>query len=302
MGVDLGKVKDRQKQEEQKAAARASGGQRYLDKLQVGENPLRILPPWTDEGPNANDFCREIYQHWGVDPNNPKAPVTCPKRTHGLDGECPICDYVQALRKTGDPGDAERAAKIMAKVRYYSNVIDLNDPVFTQKDLDEAKAAGREVKFSVGDTKVKIWRYGASIYKGILDYFSTLKTDITDLQSGRDVVVMRKGTGVQDTKYNVIMRDASPVTIVGANFTYDLDRLNPAKTSVELSGLLAGTPGAVVSAPGPAMAAPPPAAQLPAQAAPPPAPAIVAGTATPPLPQQDDAAALMAKMQAALKE
>lgn len=250
MGVNLNKVSERQEKEEQKAAARDVGNIVWHDRMIVGSNPMRLLPPWTDEGPNANDFCREIYQHWGANPQYPNSPLTCPKRTHGLDGDCPVCDKVAQLRATGDAADAEQAAKIQAKVKYLSNAINLLDPVYTQEDYDIAKAAGAP-DFEVGDTKIVVWRYTASIYKQILDCFTALQTDITDIESGRDLVVKRTGKGMQDTKYNVILKDASAVDVVGELKLINLDAMSAPKTTAELAAAV----GASLPASSPALPA-----------------------------------------------
>lgn len=248
MGVDFGKVKDKQQAMDEKAAQRAAGGYKYWSPT-VGKNSIRILPPWTDEGPNANQFDREVYMHWNIGPEEKGATFPCPEKTpNGPGGGCPICEYVAALRASGDPADAEMAGDSAAKVRHYSNVIDLDDPVYVAKDLKEWKekhAGGGDCPYDLGDSKVQIFSYGSMIYKDLLDIFAD-NIDITDPQSGYDVVIKREGTGKTSTKYRVHLdlgKGACPLEFTGdlAKGLIDLDAVSTFKDYTTMQNALNGT-------------------------------------------------------------
>lgn len=203
MGVDVSKVKAKAEEEAQRAAQRTATGFKYWSP-KAGKNRIRILPPWTAQGANANQFWREIYVHWniGLDEESSES-FPCPTRTpNGTGGVCPVCVYVDKLRATKDPADAEMAQNYRAKQRFYSNIIDLEDPTYTADDLNEWKARqndkNAETPFNIGDSKIQVFSYGVMIYKELLDYF--MDVDISDLSKGHDVIITREGVG-QQTKY-----------------------------------------------------------------------------------------------------
>jgi hypothetical protein len=271
MGVDLTKVKKRQQEEEQKEAARLTGGVRRWSP-KTGTNNIRIMPPWTDEGPNAGDFAREVYTHWRIGTGDNQMSFTCPLKTPALGDPCPVCEKVEALRATGDPTDAERASEMQAKQGFLSNVVDLDDPVFTQEEKDQMVTAGRDVSWDVGDTKIQTFRYGPMIYKQLIDYLVELG-DITDLVAGQNVVIKKTGAGKQGTKYNVFPKGSAPVQVIGQpveKAMYNLDALNKPRTTAEMLGSLSGnlaqsaSPG-LPSSPQPVGLPPPPAQPVPQQ-------------------------------------
>ena len=204
MSVNLNKMKHRQKEEDAKAAARSQGGFSYWSPT-VGENYIRFMPPWTDEGDNADTFYRELYVHWNVGPEDAGVTITCPKNTpYSNVHDCPICEYVQQLRSTGDPVDAETAQRMNSKQRFYSNIVDLQDPTYTSKDVknwEKNSSDDRECPFKVGDTKIQVYSYGVMVFRMVLDIFASGK-DITDLDNGWDIKIKREGKGLK-TKYLV---------------------------------------------------------------------------------------------------
>jgi len=259
MGVDLNKVDQQRLELEQKEAARAVGPVRWWTPEQ-GQNNIRLLPPWTKEGRNANSFAREIYTHWNIGDGDDTTAFTCPLKTPDLGEACPICEEVDRLRATGDPVDAEKASDLRAKQGFVSNIIDLDDPIFTKKDYDTVVASGKDPTFSVGDTKVQVFRYGPMIYKALLDNFSLLKMDLTDPTSGRDLIVNKTGKGKTGTKYSVLVQPAaSPVVVQGQESLdkrmYNLDSINKPRSSAEMFQALNGGPLPMASLP--PMAKPP---------------------------------------------
>src|SRR5262245_25310206 len=65
MGIDFSKVRQCALEEEKKAVSRNSPLVRYWMPKE-GKNRIRILPPWTTEGPNANQYWREVAMHFKV--------------------------------------------------------------------------------------------------------------------------------------------------------------------------------------------------------------------------------------------
>ena len=238
MALDLAKIK--KKALDIALAATQKGGKksrvRYM-KMAGGSNRIRIMPPFTDTGPSAGLFYREVHTHWGVGgdgtKDNPGMRFACPKKTPGSPStECPICDEASNLFKTRDPVDFQKAKDLRAREGYLSNVVDMDDPVFTKDDVTEFKNnnAGAEVPFKVGNTKVKVWNYGPTMSKDLIDYISNWSIDITDFNDGRELVVGRVGTGKEDTRYSASFAPMSTkFEFKGdlATSLYNLDELSP---------------------------------------------------------------------------
>ena len=135
MAFDKSKLEAKkvQEAERQKQQERNFGPKVLWWKPKVGENFIRLTPPWTSEGHNADMPFREVYRHWDIGQGGyePKGrSFTCPVKTEdGPGGTCEVCDEVYALRSSGSPADQEIAKKIYAKRRLFCNVIDLKDPV-----------------------------------------------------------------------------------------------------------------------------------------------------------------------------
>lgn len=250
MAVNISKA--RQKAQEE-AAKQSNFTYQHIIwyKTKPGNNPIRLMPPWTydDSNPNAEQFWREVYMHFGVGPNEVALP--CPKETpHGpANDECPVCDEVARLKSSGNPADAEVAKSIRAKQRSYSNVVDLRDPVYTDADLAEWQQdqynQGKECPFKIGDTKIKIFTYGPQIFKQILDTYAG-EVDVTDLQTGYDLSVNQTGSG-RTSKYNVqIMPPAKPFTFQGSSSAeealLDLDSIARFREPSDMQAALEGRP------------------------------------------------------------
>jgi hypothetical protein len=147
MGVDFEKIKKKAAEEKLRAAKRNFTKANFWTPKD-GSNEIRLLPPWTNDPDNENCglFWREIYVHFGVgaDGENKGRIFSCPQRSpDGPKTSCPICAHVESLYATQDPVDAEVAKDIRAKQRLYSNIIDLSDPVYVKKDLEQWEQAPR---------------------------------------------------------------------------------------------------------------------------------------------------------------
>ncbi len=179
-------------------------------KLKVGENRLRIMPPWTEEGEHAGQFASETFTHWNIGEGGYVEEggrrFSCPVKTPGgPGGPCEVCDLNSSLRGSSEPADVEMGKQIYARRQFTSNVVNLKDPVITEKDISEWEEGHPDAKdpcpFELGDTKVFVWSYPATIYKDLLDIFAD-GLDITDFDAGHEVVVTKEGAGLS-TQYRV---------------------------------------------------------------------------------------------------
>lgn len=282
MPVNLKKI-DQKLQEDAQKEAQKNIGQIRNWKPVIGRNQIRLMPP--AEG--LEDYCKEVYTHWQVG-NDKSPPFTCQVQTPGLSGGCPICDEVNRLRATNDPVDQDTANKMRAKREFVANIVDLNDPTFSQEDYDSLVSAGREATFDVGDTKIQVFRFGPMIYGQINNVFAALKKDLTDLTTGRDIVLNRTGKGKENTKYTATALDPTPFENVGAPVLSKLYNLDAITAPRIVSDMQAALSGAV-----PSRSLPPPTMQARPQ---------VTATVTANLPPKQDAPvtdveALMKQMQ-----
>jgi hypothetical protein len=159
-----------------------------------GPNHLRIMPAWTDSVEEfKNQFWREVAQHWRVSEDQ-KGPITCPKKTPGMDGDCPICEFVDELKQDKDNAKASQLiSDIRAKTTYMYNVVDLQDAVYTAADTAEWTKArpDAECPFEVGSPKVQLYAAPLTLHDSILGIITTSRKDITRLADGRGIVLTK---------------------------------------------------------------------------------------------------------------
>lgn len=171
---------------QQDDALAGRGGSSIL-KIGVGRNVLRFLPPMLGE----RTIFAIAHQHYVKLPGLAD-PVSfnCP-HLHGV-GVCPVCRKVDELRATGNAADYEMAGELRAKLRVFANVIDRAHP-----DLGPQTVA-----------------FG----KGVYEALSAIRKDrdaggdFTHPLTGFDIVITRKGSGKNDTEYDVkTARQSSPL-------------------------------------------------------------------------------------------
>jgi hypothetical protein len=148
------------------------------DKLflpQPQQYKLRLLPPWSRMGL----FAKYVKIHWGV--GSMQLRTLCPDLY--TPGSCNFCKVYHSF---GDEYQnyKEEAQSVKAQDRFYSNIVNVQEP----------------------HKGVLVWSYGKTIYrllKGIQD--SSDFGDITDPDNGSDINLTRTGQGrnVQDTIYPV---------------------------------------------------------------------------------------------------
>lgn len=188
------------------------------DKLEKGKNVRRVLPP---KGEN-DVFWSEGFLHFGLGSDGKKT-ATC-LETYGEGKKCPICQYVEELKKSKSKEDKQLAEKIRRVKRTYIAVLN--------RDAEEEKPLVLPV--------------GQTIMKQIVDLICDPDYgDITDFEEGRDITITKSGSGLS-TEYSVI---AKPKTSVASeDYTAeeldeelpDLDALFVKKSPDELQAILDG--------------------------------------------------------------
>jgi len=241
--ADIGKSKQKAAEEAARAAAMGNFGPMPFLKLKSGKNRVRVMPPWTDEGVNAFQWWREVWTHWGIGPDDDnKKTLACPKKTPPGGGECPVCDEVERLRATGDPADLELAKSMRARMRLFVNAIDLEDPEWTQENVDEMIGGGVEENRlpDVGAPKIQVFGFGSMIFKELLDYYND-EIDMTDLEEGYNVIITKEGKDL-NTKYRVrLEKNTSEAPVPDDDPTlHNLDMVQQVKSAAEIIAIMEG--------------------------------------------------------------
>lgn len=183
-------------------------------KPKVGTNVIRILPSWKGR---QFEFFKLAYVHWNVGENQNK--VTCPT-TEGKDNFCPICAYVEELYNSGLDEDVIEAKKIVRKERYACNILDRS-----------------------GQTEgVAVYEMGPKLFRDILFLFTDGDYgEVDDPKVGRDIKIVREGTGLLDTKYSPYpAAKESQIDEKLLNDVFDLDVVYKPMTGEEIEAVLVG--------------------------------------------------------------
>lgn len=191
----LGRVNDtlldRYRRDYEQSKRRSSGGADWIG-LKDGLTIVRILPPFKESDP----FYLLIGQHFNLGSSG-KGNVYCPKVCLGPDGktpmadwDCPICEYVDLVkRKSKKEKELEQAKEIGASVRWLCQALD--------RDED--------------DNKPRLWSFGPMIHNQVLEYITGKYPDLYDMEEGYDLNIKKSGKGLE-TKYQVYPeKDPTPV-------------------------------------------------------------------------------------------
>lgn len=239
--LDMDKVLQQKQELDEKLAARGSSAKFWKPK--AGTNRIRVMPGWSNEAPFAGQFWREVAQHWNVSEDQ-KAPILCPKYTKHMDGECPICDFVEELksRKT-DVAALELAKDLKAKAAFLLNILDLEDEEYTAQDVADWKKErpDKDVPFSVGDAKIQVYASPPTVFNGILTVITTNRMDITDTQKGHNIVVNKiPAKDRLRTKYEVTPEIKSTKAKISPETEFNaLDKIGFVMSSQDMTKLLA---------------------------------------------------------------
>lgn len=247
MAIDYEKLR-KAAQELQARMTRGGGPSMKFWKPADGKNVIRILPPWTEEGPLAGQFYREVHQHWNVS-EEATGPVLCPKKTPAAseDKACPICDLVDQLKARKNDVDAQELVKnLRAKAAYLMSVIDLSDPTYTAKDVVEWKKErpDSDCPFEVGDPKVQCYAATNTIADAIMNIVIANEMDITDLEAGHNIVLTKiPNKDKLKTRYSVTPDLKKTKAAVPADFELpDLGKIGKVPTHEDMVKLLSSGP------------------------------------------------------------
>ncbi len=165
---------DDAEKEQKRLAEQGSGDLPPIVKLSEGKTHLRFLPP----AAGCKTPFVEVHQHFIRNEETDQLVVfNCPKRM--LKKKCPACEVGDQLYRSGRSADKDRAKKYWAKRRIWANVLEV----------------GNE------EEGVQAFAFGVQIYESLLA-LRTDAGDFTDPDSGFNIIITRKGSGIK-TKYTV---------------------------------------------------------------------------------------------------
>lgn len=161
----------------------------YLEKgVKSGTKTIRILPTSDGKSPFV-----EMHAHKVLVDGEWK---TYPCLKHEKNEPCPFCEAYDALRATGKDSDKELAKKFNSRLMYIVKIIDRDNE----------------------DEGVKFWRFNhdfrkEGVYDKIFSAWSALKKDITDKETGRDLVItLNRNMNDVPVVSGIQALDASPLS------------------------------------------------------------------------------------------
>jgi hypothetical protein len=171
----------------------ASGGE-FL-KIKAGSTILRFLPPLATRvlpGKKPSPFV--IVPQHAVMPVGSQRNIYMPCARILTKGKssCVVCDRIEKLAGTGNPADRRASEGMEARTRVFSNAIVRSEP----------------------EHGPWIYPFGVKIHEFLraLRKDATVGGDFTDPINGFDIMIKRKGTGRDDTRYTPIAaRNSSPL-------------------------------------------------------------------------------------------
>jgi hypothetical protein len=161
--------------EKMKAQAAKLAGITDDHQLKKGRNIIRFLPPKA----GSEDWYKEIRVHYGVGPE--KEFLTCPST---IGKPCPLCQRWSKLLKDGVSKEDARVKELGFNRKYVTNALNVDD---LEKGVKSCKLGRDALRFLISSFEDE--EYG----------------DITDPETGRNVQIVKSGTGIQ-TRYDVSLR------------------------------------------------------------------------------------------------
>ena len=174
----MSSIKDLIAKKQKELAAKKGHPRTY--KPAAGKTRIRILPSW--RGLDDGQFWHDYGVHFVKDAeDNLKSIYLCTDATFGTD--CPVCQAIgQGIKHSNDDSIAKILKSSNAGQRYLLNVLVLSD---------DAKK-----------NEPQVMEVGSKIFEQICEVISEYD-DISDLNTGTDINISRKGTGMLDTVYTV---------------------------------------------------------------------------------------------------
>ncbi|MFA5035632.1 MAG: hypothetical protein WC479_00445 [Candidatus Izemoplasmatales bacterium] len=151
-----------------------------------GRSIIRIMP----ETGEMTFFYQQVGTHTMPGTDNKKY-FYCPNFTSEGELDCPICDYIEDLKRAGDKASTALANTLRVKRKFWMNVINRDQP-------------------NVGP---QIFTPGVMVFSQISSLISDPDYgDIFDIKDGIDIIIERKGQKLE-TEYQVKpRRDSSPLS------------------------------------------------------------------------------------------
>lgn len=157
MAIDLEAIKRKLDQLNKSTSNEGSSTTDHIWKPSVGSNKVRIVPYVHDK---SNPFL-EVYSYFGLARYILTSPVT-------YGDPCPIAEFSQKLKRSGNDEDYALSKKLEPKLRVYL-------PVLVRGEEDKG---------------VKFWGFGTQVYTQILTIMSEPDYgDISDPKTGRDITI-----------------------------------------------------------------------------------------------------------------
>jgi hypothetical protein len=166
-------------EEERKAVDAETASTSVYITLKEGDTTVRFLPPPVGV---QNPFMR-THRHF-IRLANLEHPVVfnCPRML--AKQPCPVCEQVDKLKASGNRADYKKAGSFLPRLYIFANVID----------------RAQEERGPL------ILRFGKTIFDQLMEIRTDLKKggDYTNPEEeGFDIIITRKGSGMQDTEYSV---------------------------------------------------------------------------------------------------
>lgn len=157
---------------------------------------IRILPAWSKKA-EGNFYWLEA-QHFGFMVGGYQRAITC---TESLNlGPCAVCKFIGKLKQSDDKNHLKLGDRLRANWRYFMNVYDR------------------------ADKTVKMWGTSKKMITELLDKSEDMDIDFTDVETGHDVIITRRGSTFKNTRYSLSIRQEESVVKVDLKKLYQLDK------------------------------------------------------------------------------
>jgi hypothetical protein len=210
-------------EEDYKEAEKARSG-KFL-KIAVGKTRLRFIPP-----AKGKKWRRVTYQHFVDVPGQGRVSFVCPKME--LKKPCPVCAKAATLMSSSSELDQKKGKKLMPQRRCYANVI----------------VRGREEEGPM------VFPFGPQVENQLIEMRrdEDMGGDFVDPIDGIDILIVREGTGPNDTKYKCLagnkgkplpLHEEANVIDEWFDSQPDLEQFCKAKSAEDIIEMLGGTGG-----------------------------------------------------------
>jgi hypothetical protein len=185
-------------------------------KLVVGKNQFRVLPPPLGK---KSPFV-VIWTHFIDAKGGERLAFVCPRLE--VKKPCPICTTAERLKSNGNPADFEKAKGMFARRQVHCNVINRSEP----------------------ERGPVILRFSKGVHEDLvaLRKNEDVGGDFTHPEHGFDIIIERKGTGKNDTKYKVYRhKNETPLgNMEWLEMQHDLEKLRVILTPDQMREKAAG--------------------------------------------------------------